>query len=207
VKTDHEIADFWRDAIGCRRCPTIAPWRKFPPERRGTARYRLMLIGEAPGRISLENERPFSNPRNLVIRQAFSRAFGGRELEDALYMTDAVKCWPSSESGANRSPRSRELKTCLELHLLREVEIIKPRLIVAFGRMAASAVITAPFDLFAIHGTIVEGPGGMRVLPLTHPSTANIAGMRRVGVRSIAEYEDRLVEIFRLNLGPLLTAA
>jgi DNA polymerase len=164
-----------------------------------------MLVGEAPGRVSLENGRPFSNPRNLAIRQAFARAFKGRELEDLLYITDAVKCWPASQSGANRSPRARELKTCIETHLRHEIEIIQPRLIIAFGRMAASAVIDRPFDLFAIHGTIVEGLGGRRVLALTHPSTANLAGMRRVGARSIAEYEDRLVEIFSSNLGPLLT--
>lgn len=204
MRTDLEIAAFWRQAIGCKQCTTIAPWRKFPPARRGTTKYRLMLLGEAPGRLSLEHGRPFSNPRNLTVRHAFSRAFEGRELEDLLYLTDAVKCWPAAQSGANRSPRARELKTCIETHLRREIEIIQPRLIIAFGRMAISAVLGEPFDLFAIHGTIVEGLGGRPVLALTHPSSANIAGMQRVGVRSIAEYEERLVTIFRSKLGPLL---
>jgi len=204
VRTDQQIADFWRQAIDCKQCTTIAPWRKFPPARRGTTKYRLMLVGEAPGRVSLEHGRPFSNPRNLTVRRAFTRAFAGRELEDLLYITDAVKCWPAAPSGANRSPRARELKTCIETHLRREIEIIQPKLIVAFGRMAVSAVLEGVFDLFAIHGTIVQGLGGRPVLALTHPSTANIAGMQRVGVRSIAEYEERLVTIFRSKLGPLL---
>src|SRR6185437_9970332 len=99
-----DLARFWCDAGPCRICPGLAPWRKFPPLSRGSARYRLMVLGEAPGRVSLEHGRPFSNPRNLTVRHAFARAVAPLKIEpeEIFYFSDAVKCWPASKSGANR---------------------------------------------------------------------------------------------------------
>src|ERR1700733_8705655 len=63
---DARVLAFWRRVNRCRECLTIAPWRKFPLGRRGTTRFGLMILGEAPGRVSLETGRPFSNPRTWV---------------------------------------------------------------------------------------------------------------------------------------------
>ena len=110
---DARVLAFWRQVNRCHECPTIAPWRKFPLGRRGTTRFGLMILGEAPGRVSLEHGRPFSNPRNLVIRRAFARAVSPREIEpeQLFYFSDTVKCWPSSPTGANRSPAAAENNT------------------------------------------------------------------------------------------------
>src|SRR6202035_3305615 len=130
---------FWRRVNHCRECATIAPWRKFPLGRRGTARFGLMILGEAPGRVSLEHGRPLSNPRSLVIRRAFARAAAPREIEpeQIFYFSDTVKCWPSSPTGANRSPNAAENSLCVTRHLRRELELIGPRLIISFGARAA----------------------------------------------------------------------
>ncbi|HTY56606.1 MAG TPA: uracil-DNA glycosylase family protein, partial [Candidatus Binataceae bacterium] len=119
LECEAKLESFWRRALRCRVCPTIAPYRKFPRASHGTPRYGLMLIGEAPGRVSLDNGRAFSNPRNLTIRRAFSQAVAPRDfqLEEIFYLTDVVKCWPASTSGANRSPSRLETITCLERHL------------------------------------------------------------------------------------------
>ncbi len=203
---DSRVLDFWRRVNRCRECPTIAPWRKFPLGRRGTARYGLMILGEAPGRVSLEHGRPFSNPRNLVIRRAFARAVAPREIEpeQILYFSDTVKCWPSSATGANRSPLGAENSTCVERHLRRELELIGPRLIFAFGARAAAAVLGAPVKLVAMHAKPVVVDAGLRVIPLMHPSTINIAGMRRVGIQSLDDYEARLAELMREEIAPAL---
>jgi uracil-DNA glycosylase family 4 len=196
------LVDFWRSALKCQECIGLAPWRKFPPEVRGNPHYGLMILGEAPGRVSLDNRRPFSNPRNLMIRQAFASAVAPVQIEpeQILYFSDAVKCWPASASGANRSPSAGETRTCLQRHLRRELEIIKPRTIFAFGVRAASAVLDSPVKLAAVHGTVVERADGYRVIPLMHPSTINIAGMRRVGIRDLADYEVRLASMFRREI-------
>jgi uracil-DNA glycosylase family 4 len=192
----------------CHVCATIAPWRKFPPAARGTTFSRLMILGEAPGRVSLEKRRPFSNPRNLTIRRAFARAVAPRRIEpeEILYFSDTVKCWPASSTGANRSPTRSETVTCISRHLARELEIVRPRVIFAFGARAGAAALGYPVKLSEIHALEIENTGGIRVIPLMHPSTINIAGMRRVGLRSLEAYEDQLAAIFLREIGPLLTS-
>jgi len=203
---DARVLAFWRRVNRCRECSTIAPWRKFPLGRRGTTRFGLMILGEAPGRVSLDNGRPFSNPRNLMIRRAFAHAFAPREIEpeQLFYFSDTVKCWPPSPTGANRSPSAAENSTCVERHLLRELELVRPRLIIAFGARAAAAALGSPVKLAAVHAQPVVTNAGLRVIPLMHPSTINIAGMRRVGIRSLDDYEAQLVALFRGEIADAL---
>jgi uracil-DNA glycosylase family 4 len=203
---DKRVLAFWRRVNRCRECATIAPWRKFPLGRRGTARFGLMILGEAPGRVSLEHGRPFSNPRNLMIRRAFARAVAPREIEpeEIFYFSDTVKCWPSSTTGANRSPTAAESSTCFSRHLRHELEMIRPRLVIAFGARAAAAVLGTPVKLAAVHGKLAVNEVGIRVIPLMHPSTINIAGMRRVGIHSLDDYELQLTRLMRAEIAPAL---
>jgi uracil-DNA glycosylase len=197
---------FHEEIAPCRLCPTIAPWRKFPLGRRGTARYGLIILGEAPGRVSLDNGRPFSNRRNLMIRNAFARAIAPLTLapEDLLYFADTVKCWPASPSGANRSPSAAENRLCVTHHLSRELAIARPHAVFAIGARAAAAVLGHPVKMIELHGRWLTTLGGLRVLPLMHPSTINIAGMRKAGIRSVLDYEERLADLLRPELAPLI---
>lgn len=201
-KANEGFAEFWRTALPCHECPTIAPWRKFAPEVRGNPRYGLVILGEAPGRVSLENGRPFSNPSNRIVRNAIARAIAPAQAEPEafLYFTDAVKCWPPSASGANRSPTARETATCLKLHLSRELKIIAPKVIFAFGVRAASASLGRPIKLAEHHAIVCDHPEGFRVVPLMHPSSINIAGLYRVGLRSLSDYENQLAELMRREI-------
>jgi len=185
----------------------LAPWRKFPPAARGNPDSGLMILGEAPGRVSLENGRPFSNPRNLTVRRAVALALapGALEVEEAVYFSDAVKCWPASPSGANRSPSNAETATCVNRHLARELAIVRPRVIFAFGVRAASAALGHSIKIAEVHGSTIVSSAGYLVIPLMHPSTINIAGMRRVGIRSLEDYTVQLADIFRRELCAQLT--
>lgn len=203
---DARVLAFWRRVNRCRECSTIAPWRKFPLGRRGTTRFGLMILGEAPGRVSLENGRPFSNPRNLVIRRAFARVVAPRKIEpeQLVYFSDTVKCWPPSATGANRSPSTAENSTCVERHLRRELELVRPRLIIAFGARAAAAALGGPVKLAEVHARPVVSDSGFRVIPMMHPSTINIAGMRRVGIGSLEDYETQLVALLHDEIADAL---
>jgi uracil-DNA glycosylase family 4 len=203
---DAALLTFHEEIASCHLCPSISPWRKFPLGRRGTARYGLIVLGEAPGRVSLDNGRPFSNPRNLMIRNAFARAIAPLTLapEELLYFTDTVKCWPASPSGANRSPSAGENTLCVTRHLSRELAIARPHAVFAIGARAATAVLGHPVKMIELHGRWLITPAGLRVLPLMHPSTINIAGMRKAGIRSLLEYEERLADLFRPELARFL---
>ncbi|MGH7906459.1 MAG: uracil-DNA glycosylase family protein [Candidatus Binataceae bacterium] len=204
ARADNEaiIDAWWRETVRCRICPALSPWRKFAASNHGAPNHGLMILGEAPGRISLDNGRRFSNPRNLTIRRAFARAAAPAkiEIEELFYMTDTVKCWPPSPTGANRSPTLAEERTCVKLHLMREIELLKPRLIFAFGARASRAALGYEVNLSLEHGKAHRGVHGIRVIPLMHPSTANIAGMKRAGIGSLAEYEDGLAWLMRTEL-------
>lgn len=198
---DRRVLRFWRRVERCRECATIAPWRKFPLGRRGAARFGLMILGEAPGRVSLEHGRPFSNPRNLMIRRAFARAAAPLKIEPeaVVYFSDTVKCWPASPSGANRSPLASENSRCVSRHLGLELELVRPRVILAFGARATAAAVGRPLKLGAAHGRVLISASGVRIIPLMHPSTINLAGMRRVGIASLDAYEERLAALMRVE--------
>ena len=199
---DARVLAIWRRINRCRVCPTIEPWRKFPLGRRGTTRFGLMILGEAPGRVSLDHGRPFSNPRNLVIRRAIARAIAPAvvEAEQLFYFSDTVKCWPSSPTAANRSPRAAETAECVVRHLKPELDLVRPRVIFAFGALAANAAIGRPIKLLEMHGKPIATDTGLRIIPMTHPSTINIAGMRRVGINSLEDYELQMCELIRFEL-------
>jgi len=186
----------------CRICPTIAPYRKFPAPNRGNPKYRLMIVGEAPGRVSLEHGRAFSNPRNLTIRRGFALAMAPLrlELDDAFYMTDVVKCWPAKGLTANRSPVAAEIRICADRFLRHEIDLISPLLVMTFGALAARAVTGQKLSLTEIHGKALDSGRGFKVVPMVHPSTINITGMRRAGIGSLAEYEQLLARLFRRHI-------
>jgi uracil-DNA glycosylase family 4 len=197
-----DLTDLLLRVQRCRICPTIAPYRKFPAANRGTAKHRLMIVGEAPGRVSLEHGRAFSNPSNLTIRRGFALAMApwALELDDAFYMTDVVKCWPAKGLTANRSPVAAEVRMCAARFLGREIDIIKPHLVMTFGALAARAVIGQKLNLTEVHGKALDSGRGFKMVPLVHPSTINITGMRRAGIGSLAEYEQLLARLFRTHI-------
>jgi uracil-DNA glycosylase family 4 len=141
------------DIEACTVCGSLKPWRKFHQSVYGDASARYLLVGEAPGRVSWENGRRFTGPAGLLIRRAL-RSIGHsryRDLEDLFYMTDAVKCHPapvglptpsSSRPGANRPPRGSEARACAPF-LLRELHVLRPPVIVTFGKQAARSVENA----------------------------------------------------------------
>jgi len=165
----------------------------------------MMILGEAPGRVSLDNGRGFSNPRNLTIRRAFASAIAPSQaaLEQIAYLTDTVKCWPATPTGANRSPLASELRPCVGRHLAAELAIVRPRVIIAFGNLAAAAALGFEVKIGLAHGRAHRSLTGVRVIPLMHPSTRNIAGMKAVGIISLDDYENRLAKLFRDELARL----
>jgi uracil-DNA glycosylase family 4 len=189
-----------QDVEACTECPTLRPHRKFPATVHGTPAYGLVLIGEAPGRVSLEHGRPFSNPRSRVLRDAFCALHHPcfRQLEDVFYLTDVVKCHPSSADpgSANRSPSIRETRTCTSRFLVRELAVVAPRAVVAVGRLATEAVLGSRVRMAAVHGRWMSHPAGFQLLPLMHPSPRNRRALAEVGMAEPAAYRRYLSRQF-----------
>ncbi|EUA93408.1 uracil-DNA glycosylase family protein [Mycobacterium ulcerans] len=120
IALDAEIA-------GCRRCEgtNIAPTTMSAPGY-GCVSSPVALIGQSLCEKCMESQVPFTGGSGELIDESIQRA--GREKED-VFISDAVHCHPPK----NRSSHQHEIVNCSP-YLHRELEIVRPRLVVALGR-------------------------------------------------------------------------
>jgi uracil-DNA glycosylase family 4 len=184
------------DIAGCTLCSSLRPWRKFSRAVYGDARTGYLLVGEAPGRVSLERGRRFTGPAGLLIRRALAAAQHPRyrDLEDLFYITDAVKCHPAPPGnlGANRSPKPLEIRSCAP-YLLRELQALRPTVVVTFGKQAAAAVNGV---LAECSGNRADRPWRPELIPLPHPSPRNQRTILK-SYPSMEAFEQAITDVFK----------
>ena len=83
---------------------------------------------------------------------------------DEVYITNIVKCRPPN----NRNPHKEEMDSCKD-YLLRQIELIRPKVIVTLGKVAASFFIQTSLSMTALRGDFYEFQG-IKVMPTFHPS-------------------------------------
>ena len=126
-------AEEWQKLINrirdCRFCPLFQGRTQAVPGE-GNCQARLMFVGEAPGRDEDRQGRPFVGRAGQLLTKIIE-AMGFKRQD--VYIANVVKCRPPE----NRTPRPDEVKACSP-YLLRQIELINPRVIVALGKIAAS---------------------------------------------------------------------
>lgn len=136
----------------------------------GSARARLMFVGEQPGdREDLEGH-PFVGPAGKLLRRAMSEA--GIAPRD-VYLTNAVKHFKYVWRGKRRihaKPKQIELRAC-HPWLEAEIAVVRPRLVVALGATAAQALFGSSFRLTEQRGRLLSAPLAPRVIATVHPSS------------------------------------
>ena len=184
------------DIMACRSCLSLAPWRQFERHVCGNPATGCLLVGEAPGVRSLHNRRRFTGPAGLLIRRALSSLAHPtyRDLEDLFYLTDVVKCHPAARGTlANRSPTRREVQQC-EGFLLRELDVLVPRIIVTFGKTAAEAAARL----------CRQSVSSRRLYHFPHPSPRNRAAILK-HYPSMDAFEHAIAQAFRQIIQQLET--
>lgn len=137
---------------------------------RGRIGDRVLLVGQAPGHLSVERGLPFSGPGGRVLEAWLTRAgFPGGALRSEVYISALTKCDPgkNARGDGDRKPSPPELALCRP-YLLRELELVRPRAILLVGGMAIDAFL-GPSRLEDVVGSSVER-NGVHLLPLPHPS-------------------------------------
>ncbi len=132
-----------REDIGdCTRCRLHKQGRKQIVFGVGNPNADLMFIGEAPGADEDEQGEPFVGRAGQLLNNMI-KAMGLRR-ED-VYIANIIKCRPPG----NRTPERDECDTCSPF-LMRQIEVIKPKAIVALGAVAAKTLlaINAPMSEF-----------------------------------------------------------
>jgi DNA polymerase len=163
-----QLPVFDLDLSACRRCGL---WRYATQAvgGQGPTDAKLMLVGEQPGDAEDLAGQPFVGPAGRILNQALRHA--GLE-RDRLYVTNAVKHFKHELRGKRRlhkRPDAGEIAAC-RFWLEKERAAVDPRVIVALGATAASAVLGRNVPVLASRGRVFEIAPQARAVVTIHPS-------------------------------------
>ena len=121
-----------------------------------------LLVGEAPGAEEDQKGEPFVGVAGRLLDAMLSSIHLARD--NNVYIANVLKCRPPG----NRNPESTEVAQCSP-HLLRQVSLIKPKLIVAMGRFAAQTLLATDASIASLRGR-VHTYHGVPLIVTYHPA-------------------------------------
>ena len=110
----------------------------------GPAQANLMLIGEGPGVDDIKSEQPFQGQAGLLLTRMLA-AIGLSRHE--VYIANVIKCIPAGE----RNFSVEEIEDCRPI-LLRQILVVQPRVILAFGALAAQTLLRSKKTISELRG-------------------------------------------------------
>lgn len=137
---------------------------------RGRIGDAVMAVGQAPGHLSVERGMPFAGPGGVILDRWLQQAgFAEGALHREVYLSALTRCDPGKNprGTGDRKPSPPELTLCRP-YLLRELELVRPQVILPVGGMAIAAFL-GPQRLEDVIGEGFER-NGVLLLPLPHPS-------------------------------------
>ncbi len=137
-QTSPELQTFYEQIRDCQKCD-LHKTRKNFVFGYGNAQAEIMFVGEAPGRDEDEQGLPFVGVSGKLLDKIFE-AIGLKR--DDVYIANVIKCRPPN----NRNPKPEEIAQC-EPYLIKQIELIKPKVIVALGLFAANTLLKSQASL------------------------------------------------------------
>jgi len=137
-QTSPELQAFYEQIKDCQKCD-LHKTRKNFVFGYGNAHAEVMFVGEAPGRDEDEQGLPFVGVSGKLLDKIFAAIDLKRE---DVYIANVIKCRPPN----NRNPKPEEIAQC-EPYLIQQIDLIKPKLIVALGLFAANTLLKAQRSL------------------------------------------------------------
>ncbi len=154
------LRDMVRDCSRCKLCAT----RTQTVFGVGLESAPLMVVGEGPGADEDARGEPFVGRAGQLLDQMLAAI--GQSRDQNTYIANVVKCRPPG----NRDPEADEVEACRP-YLDRQIELVKPRLIVALGRIAAQRLLQSDAPLSRLRGPLYQyGAGRTPVLVTYHPA-------------------------------------
>ena len=145
---------------GCHRCP-LGDRRTNLVFGDGNPTADLMLVGEGPGEQEDLTGIPFVGPAGKLLDQMLEIIDLDRSR---YYIANIVKCRPPG----NRDPKEEEQTACMD-YLRAQVRLVKPKVIVCLGRIAAQRLIRKDYRITREHGQWVKA-GPFWMTAIYHPS-------------------------------------
>lgn len=160
--TEELLEKLKEEILKCKKC-RLAQTRTNVVFGEGNPKANLMFVGEAPGEQEDLQGRPFVGRAGQLLTR-FLNLFGIDR--DRVYITNIIKCRPPK----NRNPNPDEIKACYP-YLEKQIEIIKPKVIICLGAFAARTILNLP-EKTAI--SKIRGKefniNGITVIPTFHPA-------------------------------------
>lgn len=165
------LSEIRAEASACARCPR-ARTEANVVFGEGPVDASLMIVGEQPGDLEDQQERPFVGPAGQLLDSLVAEAGGARS---SFYVTNAVKHfgYTMSKNGKRRlhqGPGTVERVACRDWLEL-EVFKVKPSVLVCLGRTAMQAVVGVPMKISDLRGSAIESPWCPQTFVSWHPST------------------------------------
>jgi uracil-DNA glycosylase len=145
-----------REDLGdCTRCPLHKQGRKQIVFGVGNAKAELMFVGEGPGADEDEQGEPFVGRAGQLLNNMI-KAMGIERRQ--VYIANIVKCRPPG----NRTPEREECDTCSPF-LMRQIAVVKPKVVVALGAVAAKTLLAMNASMAQLRGRFYDfKPAGVR---------------------------------------------
>jgi uracil-DNA glycosylase len=152
---------------GCMLC-RLAATRSQTVFGEGNPDARVMFIGEGPGSREDQTGRPFVGRAGELLTRIIESGMGISRGD--VYIANIVKCRPTVDQHMQRDrpPDPDEVASCSP-YLLKQIEIIRPEVIVALGSPSAKFLLKTGTGITKLRGTWGEF-NGIQVMPTFHPS-------------------------------------
>jgi len=160
VRDLSELETFHEKIRGCLRCELGRTRQNFVF---GSGRHDsdIMFIGEAPGEQEDRTGKPFVGAAGELLTKIIEAMNLKR---DDVYICNILKCRPPN----NRDPRNSEIETC-EPYLVKQIELVKPRVICVLGRFAAQTLLRSNESMGRLRLTS-HSFRGIPVIATYHPA-------------------------------------
>ena len=145
----------------CTRCKLSTLGRSHVVFGVGNPHADLMFVGEAPGRDEDLQGIPFVGRAGQLLTKIIEAIDLTR---DEVYIANVIKCRPPE----NRNPEPDEVETC-EPFLFQQIDIIKPKVIVALGKFAAQTLLRTLDPISRLRGRVYDYRGA-KLIPTFHPA-------------------------------------
>lgn len=145
----------------CSRCP-LHETRTKPVFGVGDRRAQWLVIGEAPGADEDRQGEPFVGQAGKLLDAMLAAI--GQKRGDNVYIANVLKSRPPG----NRDPKPEEVAACIP-YLERQIDLIRPRIILALGRFAAQSLLLTESSISRLRGRVHEYRGVPMVVTY-HPA-------------------------------------
>ena len=157
-----DMTSWLKNLAACEACPLRHEGNRGPTRYSGDPSSPLMFVGEGPGGVEDEYGVPLVGPSGQLLDKAL---WSVGLTRDHVYVTNIVKCRPHN----NRTPTLEEGKRCANIHLVRELELVQPKVIVCLGKVAFQYFYGRTASIMRSRGKWFDYQG-IPVMPTYHPA-------------------------------------